>query len=184
MYYSALKKTDIANGVGIRVSLFVSGCDMHCKGCFNPETWDFKNGEPFTPSTMRQLLAALDHDHIDGLSILGGEPLHLHNINTVKTIIRIVRENYPEKSIWVYTGYKWETVKDWITGVDVLVDGAFIEDQKDLKLQFRGSSNQRIIDVKKSLAAGEVVLWEDLDRTVPQQDLLEYVRGCHDEVTE
>lgn len=158
MYYGKINKTDIANGSGVRVSLFVSGCDLHCKGCFNSETWDFKYGEPFTSAVIDEILDALEPDYIAGLSILGGEPLHEANYNEVAFVCRLVKRHFPNKTIWLYTGKTFESVAHWsiFDYVDVVVDGAFIESQKDLRLKFRGSKNQRIIDVRASRLAGSV----------------------------
>lgn len=162
MNYGRLNKNDIANGTGVRVSLFVSGCRNRCKGCFNPETWDFNYGEPFTLKTFFEIEDALDQKHIDGLTILGGDPFEPENIETVTAICRAVKKYCPGKTIWIYTGYLFEHFKDnEIMGyIDVLVDGRFIEKLKDISLKFRGSSNQRIIDVPASLKSGEVKLLE------------------------
>lgn len=173
MNYADLKKTDIANGPGVRVSLFVSGCTHGCPGCFNPETWDFQFGQLFTQKTMDTLLAALAPEHIRGLSLLGGEPLHPDNQKTVLEVVRRVREAFPHKTVWCYTGYLYEnlvqgqvgdpeTVRALLEGIDVLVDGPFVEAQKNLGLRFRGSDNQRILLASASLAAGELVFWEDV----------------------
>jgi len=173
MNYADLKKTDIANGPGVRVSLFVSGCTHGCPGCFNPETWDFQFGQLFTQKTMDTLLAALAPEHIRGLSLLGGEPLHPDNQKTVLEVVRRVREAFPHKTVWCYTGYLYEnlvqgqvgdpeTVRALLEGIDVLVDGPFVEARKNLGLRFRGSDNQRILLASASLAAGELVLWEDV----------------------
>lgn len=162
MKYARLNPTDIANGIGVRVSLFVSGCDRHCPGCHNEDTWDFNYGAWFKETTMHRILSRLDEDFIDGLTILGGEPLHPNNIDTVREIVKRVREEYPEKTIWIYTGYTYEELDtDILQMIDVLVDGAFIESMHDITLKFRGSSNQRIIDVPATLAAGEIILWRE-----------------------
>lgn len=175
MYYGNIKKSDIANGPGVRVSLFVSGCTHHCKGCFNEETWNFKYGEPFTEKTEEQILNLLKPSYVSGLTVLGGEPMEYVNQKDLLPFLKKVRETYPKKTIWCYTGYvyekdvlgrmvsKWKITKDILELIDVLVDGPFIEEQKDITLLFRGSSNQRLIDVPKSLKAGEVVLWEPQD---------------------
>lgn len=173
MNYSAIKNCDIANGEGVRVSLFVSGCNHHCKGCFNKETWDFNHGEPFTNKTITEIIEMLKPDYINGLTILGGEPLDPKNIVEVYRLIISVRNTYGDtKTIWVYTGYTWEELLDrskncyiesecrygadavishLLDNIDVLVDGRFIEEEKDISLVFKGSKNQRIIDCKKSI---------------------------------
>lgn len=177
MYYAAIKTTDVANGPGIRVSLFVSGCTHGCRGCFNREAWDFHYGKPYTEETEREILSALAPDHIRGLSVLGGEPMEPQNRETVRKLLEKVRETYPQKSIWCYTGYdyekdllRWEAeerakkeqVGDRVISrllelIDVLVDGEFVEEKKNLRLAFRGSENQRLIDIKKSRQQGKVV---------------------------
>lgn len=161
MKYGAIKKTDIANGEGVRVSLFVSGCNNHCPGCFNPETWSFDYGSEFDRDVMAQLVEDLRPDYISGLSVLGGEPLDPRNSDRVCYICDTVKLIYPSKSIWVYTGYTYETVKDLdvMRFIDILVDGRFIEERKDISLQFRGSSNQRIIDVQETRRSGSITLW-------------------------
>lgn len=162
MNYGAIKKYDIANGEGVRVSLFVSGCRRHCKGCFNEETWNFDYGEEFTSHKFFELLKALDKPYISGLSILGGEPLEPENVDEVGSLVRMFRTAFGcTKTIWLYTGFQFDEIKhlDFIELVDVIVDGPFVEDLKDISLNFRGSSNQRVLDVKKSLAADEPVLW-------------------------
>jgi len=173
MHYAALKNCDIANGPGVRVSLFVSGCTHRCKGCFNEVAWDFQYGDPFTEVTEQMILDMLKPDHIKGITLLGGEPFEPQNQPALVGLLRKIRENYPQKSIWVFSGYLFE--KDILAGrlgpkeitdeflsyIDVLVDGPFVEAKKDLMLRFRGSSNQRLIDVPASLKAGETVLWED-----------------------
>lgn len=162
MYYGAIKNLDIANGPGVRVSLFVSGCRNHCPGCFQPETWDFEYGQEFTDDTINELLNLLDNHHVAGLSILGGDPLEPENRDVVGEICYIVRAFRPGKSIWLWTGYLWEDVKDWpgFEYVDVLVDGPFIQEQKNLCLAYRGSENQRVIDVRKSFEEGHIVQLE------------------------
>ena len=152
MYYGKINKTDIANGTGVRVSLFVSGCRNRCKGCFNPETWSFTYGRLFRGRTVTEILNALKYDHISGLTIMGGDPFEPENQADVLSLCQVVKAIYPAKDIWVYTGYLYEDLKDneIMKYIDVLVDGKFIEEQKDITLKFRGSSNQRIIDVKKS----------------------------------
>ncbi|MCM1540634.1 MAG: anaerobic ribonucleoside-triphosphate reductase activating protein [Blautia sp.] len=169
MNYAAIKKTDVANGPGIRVSLFVSGCTHACRGCFNSEAWDFAYGKPFTAETEKEILQALSHAYIKGFSVLGGEPMEPGNRGAVLGLLRKVRDFYPEKSIWCYTGYDYEkdllrwvaegddTVKELLELTDVLVDGEFVEERKNLRLAFRGSENQRLIDVKASKKAGRVI---------------------------
>ncbi len=173
MNYADMKNCDVANGPGVRVSLFVSGCTHHCKECFNPETWDFNFGEPFTKETEDKLIEWLKPDYIKGLTVLGGEPLEHVNQKAVLPLLRRVRETYPDKSIWCFTGYDFEKdilgrmVKEWdeteelISYIDVLVDGEFKIELKDLGLKFRGSSNQRIIKVQESLEKGEIVPWDE-----------------------
>ena len=149
MNYCGIKKVDIANGTGIRVSLFVSGCRNHCPGCFQPETWDFDYGEPLTEKTEEELITALRPSWIRGLSILGGDPMESENQKELLPFIRRVKETYPGKDIWLYTGYRLEQVWDspLLSYVDVVVDGPFVEKEKDAGLAFRGSRNQRIIDL-------------------------------------
>ena len=162
MYYGKIKKTDIANGPGVRVSLFVSGCRNHCKGCFQPETWDFNYGQEYDGvKTVNEIIEALSPEDISGLSILGGDPIERENISEVVTLCNLVKRLYPDKTIWLYTGYKYEDIAEMYPNVleviDVMVDGPFIEDLKDISLVFRGSSNQRIINVPESLKSGRVV---------------------------
>ncbi len=170
MNYADIKKVDVANGPGVRVSLFVSGCTHRCEECFNPETWDFSYGSPFGEEEIEKILALLAPDHIRGLSLLGGEPFEPDNQSAVLELVRRVRKELPGKSIWCYSGYLFEELADGkvgehsrelLKGLDVLVDGPFVLAKKDLGLRFRGSSNQRIIDVPGSLAAGEVRLAEE-----------------------
>ena len=172
MNYCNIKNCDIADGPGVRVTLFVSGCTNHCKGCFQPETWDFDYGEPFTRETEDKLIAMLEPHYIAGLTLLGGDPFEPSNQRALLPFVKRVRETCTDKTIWAYSGFTYEELKtdgshprcevtDELLGlIDVLVDGRFVEDKKDLRLRFRGSSNQRIIDVKKTLASGEVVLLE------------------------
>jgi anaerobic ribonucleoside-triphosphate reductase activating protein len=151
MNYCGIKKVDIANGPGIRVSLFVSGCRNRCPGCFQPETWDFDYGDPFTKETEEELIMALRPSWIQGLSILGGDPMEPENQKALLPFIRRVKEIYPEKDIWLYTGYRLEQVWDspLLSYIDIVVDGPFVEEEKDAGLAFRGSRNQRIIDLKE-----------------------------------
>ena len=151
MNYGAIKTVDIANGPGVRVSLFVSGCRNHCPGCFQPETWDFDFGQPFTKETEEKIINALRPSWIQGLSPLGGEPMEPENQEALIPFLKRVREELPEKDIWLYTGYRLETVSDspMLRLVDVIVDGPFLESEKDAGLAFRGSRNQRIIHLER-----------------------------------
>lgn len=162
MNYGAIKLCDIANGEGVRVSLFVSGCRRHCKGCFNEDTWDFNYGKLFTAAEMCKILQQLGQPYISGLSILGGEPFEDENFCIVGLLLSAAKQQYPDKPTWVYTGFQYEDLSDSILlqYIDVLVDGPYVESLRDPSLAFRGSSNQRIIDVKASRKAGEVVLYE------------------------
>lgn len=172
MYYGEIKKCDIANGEGVRVSLFVSGCTHHCPGCFNQDTWEFDYGKEYTQETEKEILEALAPSYINGLSLLGGEPFEPQNQKVLISLLRKVKERYPEKDIWCYSGYlfdkellsesraRCEYTDEMISMLDVLVDGRFVEALKDIRLVFRGSSNQRVIDVKKSLETGEIIPWE------------------------
>ncbi len=170
MNYGKINPNDIANGLGVRVTLFVSGCTHHCKNCFNSETWDFNYGKPFTKETEDEILSALDKSHINGLTLLGGEPMEPQNQRALLPFIRRVRETFPQKDIWCYSGYLFdkeilggrahcEATDELLSMIDVLVDGRFVEEKKNIMLKFRGSENQRIIDVKKSLAEGKVILY-------------------------
>lgn len=171
MYYVEIKTCDIANGPGVRVSLFVSGCTHRCQNCFNENTWDFKYGKPFTTETENDLLNALRPAYIRGLTLLGGEPLEHSNQQGLLPFIRRMKRELPDKDIWCYTGYtfetdvlermcrEWEETEELLSCFDVLVDGEFIQAQKNLSLRFRGSENQRIIMVPESLKKGETVLW-------------------------
>lgn len=174
MKYATIKTYDVANGPGVRVSLYVSGCNHHCKGCFNPETWDFNYGKEFNQDTIDTLLNAMDKEYIDGITILGGEPLDPVNQKEVANLISQVKQKYPQKSIWCFTGFDFEkevmgkmyktfdTTKQIIDNLDVLVDGEFKEDKKNLSLRFRGSENQRIIDIKKTLNSDQII-WKELE---------------------
>lgn len=161
MNYGKINYTDIANGPGVRVSLFVSGCRNKCKGCFNQESWDFNFGKKFTISTLTNLLLALDKPYISGLTILGGDPLEPENLPTVTSICRTIKTINDSKNIWIYTGYLYEDFQnlELFDYVDVVVDGKFIESEKDISLQFRGSKNQKIVDIKRSKKENEVKLW-------------------------
>ncbi len=161
MNYGTIKDCDIANGPGVRVSLFVSGCRHHCKGCFNPETWNFQYGQPFTEETEAQILNALSPSYIQGFTLLGGEPFEPENQRVLVTLLKKIRQAYPEKDIWCYTGYLYdvdlpeggkvhtEVTDEMLSYIDVLVDGEFVEELKDITLVFRGSSNQRIVNLSE-----------------------------------
>ena len=173
MNYATIKNCDIANGPGVRVSLFVSGCTHRCPGCFNEVAWDFDYGEPFTQETIDSILAMLAPEHIKGLTLLGGEPFEPQNQPAILELLRQVKKKYPQKSIWAFSGYlfekdilagrlgPWEITKEYLSYLDVLVDGPFIEAKKNLSLRFRGSENQRLIDVPASLQQGKTVFWQD-----------------------
>ena len=173
MNYATIKPCDIANGPGVRVSLFVSGCRHHCKDCFNPETWDFAYGAPFDEAVMDRILDLMAPDYIRGITYLGGEPFEPENQPGLLALSRRIREAYPEKSIWSFSGYlfdrdilagrlgPWEVTRELLACLDVLVDGPFVASLKNLNLRFRGSSNQRLIDVPASLRTGAVVLWDE-----------------------
>ena len=165
MNYAAIKKCDIANGEGVRISLFVSGCTHHCKGCFQPEPWHFDYGRPFDETSEDDPTKALEPDYIAGLTLLGGEPMEPENAKRLLPFVKRVRETYPSKNVWCYSGYLFEELmgreecRKLLELIDVLVDGEFMEEQKNISLQFKGSENQRIIDVTKTLKDGSVVLW-------------------------
>ena len=173
MYYGEIKYADIANGPGVRTSLFVSGCTHHCQNCFNEMTWDFRYGEPFTEEVENAIIESLKPDYIKGFTILGGEPMEHSNQIVLAPFVERVRETFPKKSIWCYTGYlfdrdllkesraRCEYTDEMLSLIDVIVDGEFELDRKDITLLFRGSSNQRLIDVKQSLVAGEIVLVDE-----------------------
>ncbi len=172
MNYATIKPFDVANGPGVRVSLFVSGCTHRCKGCFNEEAWDFSFGEKFTEKEEEKILEALKPEYIKGFSLLGGEPFEPSNQAVLVGLLERIKKEYPEKDIWCYSGYDFE--KDLLSGrlcdfsitdrmlgcIDILVDGRFVEQLKNLKLRFKGSENQRIIDVKKSREENRIILWE------------------------
>lgn len=178
MNYGEIKNYDIANGEGVRVSLFVSGCTHHCKNCFNPETWSFEYGKPFTKETEDYIIECLSPDYIDGLSLLGGEPFEPQNQEVLLPFLRRVKNELPNKNIWCYTGYlfdrellsesraRCEFTDEMLSLIDVLVDGEFVQALHDISLAFRGSSNQRIIDVQKSLETGEVKLHNLMSRNI------------------
>lgn len=184
MNYSGISECDVLNGTGFRVVLFVSGCSHKCYNCQNPKTWDKNFGHPFTEKTKQYIFNCLDKDYIDGITITGGDPLYKYNLDEVLKLVQEIRISYPEKTIWLYTGFcwndimcsfaglqadcvdldkkdieAWEKRKKIISNVDVLVDGEYIDEQKDLTLAWRGSKNQRVIDIQKSLAQNKVVLY-------------------------
>lgn len=173
MNYATIKNCDIANGPGVRVSLFVSGCTHRCPGCFNEVAWDFEYGEPFTEQTIEMIIKMMEPAHIKGLTLLGGEPFEPQNQPALVELLRRVKAAYPEKSIWAFSGYlfdkdilawrlgKREVTEEFLSYLDVLVDGPFIQEKKNLSLRFRGSENQRLINVPESLSREEVVLWQD-----------------------
>ena len=170
MNYATIKNCDIANGPGVRVGLFVSGCTHRCKGCFNEVAWDFDYGEPFTQNTIDRIIEMLRPSYIRGLTLLGGEPFEPQNQEAVVTLLRQIKRELPEKSIWAFSGYLFDkdilsgrlgNTDEYLSYLDVLVDGPFVEAKKNLSLRFRGSENQRLIDVQASLTAGEIVLWQD-----------------------
>lgn len=186
MRFASMRNLDISNGEGVGVSLFVQGCDRHCFNCFNPDTWDFNGGKEWTEGTKNKFIRLIDRPYINRISVLGGEPLAEQNLDEVLSLIKEIRISFPEKTIWLYTGFCWNDImcsfaglqadcvvldkKDieaWekrrkiISNIDVLVDGEYIDEQKDLSLKFRGSKNQRVIDVKQSLAQNKIVLYCD-----------------------
>ena len=175
MHYGELKKCDIANGIGVRVTLFVSGCTNHCPDCFQPQTWDFDYGKPFTGETKAEIFAELDKPFINGLTVLGGEPFEPRNQRELLPLLREVREKYPDKTIWCFTGFRLEdellrdgsyprceATDGMLACINVLVDGRFVKELKDISLQFRGSRNQRVIDMDRTRETGQVTIWEKL----------------------
>lgn len=177
MYYGELKKCDIANGIGVRVSLFVSGCTNRCPGCFQPQTWDFCYGKPYTADTEAEIFAELEKSYVNGLSVLGGEPFEPENQRQLVGLLRRVKERFPAKTVWVFTGFtldgellaegshpRCEVTDELLSYIDVLVDGRFVEAQKDISLQFRGSRNQRVIDMNETRRTGEITIWSQLRR--------------------
>lgn len=179
MNYGEIKSFDIANGEGVRVSLFVSGCTHHCKNCFNKETWDFNFGKPFTKEVEDSIIEMLASDYIDGFSLLGGEPFEPQNQRVLTPFLKRIKENFPNKSIWCYTGYlfddellsesraRCECTDEMLSLIDVLVDGEFVQDLYNITLAFRGSENQRIIDVQKSLETGEICNYTPMNGRIP-----------------
>lgn len=175
MHYGELKKCDIANGIGVRVTLFVSGCTNHCPDCFQPQTWDFDYGKPFTDETKEEIFTELDKPFINGLTVLGGEPFEPRNQRELLPLLREVREKYPDKTIWCFTGFRLddellrdgsyprcEATDGMLACINVLVDGRFVKELKDISLQFRGSRNQRVIDMDRTRETGQVTIWEKL----------------------
>ena len=175
MYYGQIKKCDIADGPGVRVTLFVSGCTNHCPGCFQPETWDFGYGQPFTAETEQTLFAELRKPYVAGLTLLGGDPFEPENQRALVPFLHRVREQFPTKTVWAYSGFtldgellrdgshpRCEVTDEMLAMIDVLVDGRFIEAQKNITLRFRGSKNQLLIDLNKTRETGKIVLWEGL----------------------
>ena len=181
MNYSAIKKCDIANGEGVRTSLFVSGCRNRCKNCFNPETWDFNYGEPFTEDVQNEIFKSVENSSVRGITILGGEPMEPENQPALLAFLKEFKLRYPEKNVWLYTGNLYEELmgmrgeffkalpitEELLSYVDILVDGRYIEEEKSLGLRFRGSKNQRIIDMQKTRELGEITIWDGvkLDRS-------------------
>ena len=175
MNYGEIKKNDIANGLGVRVSLFVSGCRHHCKNCFNKDTWEFSFGKPFTSDTADDIITAMKPDYVTGFSLLGGEPFEPENQPELTGLLKRIKAEYPDKDIWCYTGFlldeellgesraNTEHTREMLSYIDVLVDGRFVESKKDITLKFRGSSNQRVIDVKKTLQTNDIVWVENLN---------------------
>ena len=172
MYYGEIKNHDIANGIGVRVTLFVSGCTNRCKNCFQPQTWDFSFGKPFTEETEEEILKMLSPAYIHGLTVLGGEPFEPSNQRSLVPFLEKVREQYPQKSIWSFSGFTLEELQTdgshprcevtdrMLSLLDVLVDGRYVDELRNLSLRFRGSSNQRLIDMKATLREGSIVLWD------------------------
>lgn len=176
MYYGQIKNCDIANGEGVRVTLFVSGCTNRCEGCFQPQTWDFCYGQEFTEKTEEQILKMLEPSYINGLTLLGGEPFEPENQRALLPFVKRVKDMYPNKTIWAFTGFtleqlltkephpRCEATDGLLNLIDILVDGRFEKDQKNLMLKFRGSENQRILNLPETLKCGTPVLWDKIDR--------------------
>lgn len=179
MNYATIKNCDIANGPGVRVSLFVSGCTHRCPGCFNEIAWDFDYGQPFTQETIDAIITMLRPSYIKGLTLLGGEPFEPENQEAVVGLLRQVKRELPEKSIWAFSGYLFDRdilsgrlgdTSEYLSYLDVLVDGPFVEAKKNLRLRFRGSENQRLIDVPASLKAGQIILWDDKQKGMREEN--------------
>lgn len=171
MNYGAIKKCDIANGVGVRTVLFVSGCTHHCKGCFQPETWNFDYGERYTKETEDEIIESLKPDYVDGITLLGGEPFEPENQRELVKLLRRIKKELPKKTVWSFSGYTYEELtgdsravcevtNEMLSMLDVLVDGEFIEAKRNISLRFRGSENQRLIDMNKTRKEGKIVLWD------------------------
>lgn len=171
MNYGAIKKCDIANGVGVRTVLFVSGCTHHCKGCFQPETWNFDYGERYTKETEDEIIESLKPDYVDGITLLGGEPFEPENQRELVKLLRRIKKELPKKTVWSFSGYTYEELtgdsravcevtNEMLSMLDVLVDGEFIEAKRNISLRFRGSENQRLIDMNKTRKDGKIVLWD------------------------
>ena len=171
MNYGAIKKCDIANGVGVRTVLFVSGCTHHCKGCFQPETWNFDYGERYTKQTEDEIIESLKPDYVDGITLLGGEPFEPENQRELVKLLRRIKKELPKKTVWSFSGYTYEELtgdsravcevtNEMLSMLDVLVDGEFVEAKRNISLRFRGSENQRLIDMNKTRKEGKIVLWD------------------------
>lgn len=171
MNYGAIKKCDIANGVGVRTVLFVSGCTHHCKGCFQPETWNFDYGERYTKETEDEIIEALRPDYVDGITLLGGEPFEPENQRELVKLLRRIKKELPQKTVWSFSGFTYEELtgdsravcevtNEMLSMLDVLVDGEFVEAKRNISLRFRGSENQRLIDMNKTRKEGKIVLWD------------------------
>ncbi len=171
MNYGAIKKCDIANGVGVRTVLFVSGCTHHCKGCFQPETWSFDYGERYTKETEDEIIESLKPDYVDGITLLGGEPFEPENQRELVKLLRRIKKELPQKTVWSFSGYTYEELtgdsravcevtNEMLSMLDVLVDGEFVEAKRNISLRFRGSENQRLIDMNKTRKEGKIVLWD------------------------
>lgn len=173
MHYGEIKNNDIANGIGTRVTLFVSGCTNHCKNCFQPQTWDFRYGNEFTDETADYIIKILEPSYIHGLTLLGGEPFEPENQRALLPFVKRVKKTYPKKTVWAFSGFtldemlrvgshpNCEATRELLSLIDVLVDGRYVDELKDISLRFRGSSNQRIIDMNATREKGEIVLWDE-----------------------